>query len=130
MATAAHGHPSSFQGPQSSLQVEQDVERRLTAFVAKDQVRIKEFFIDFDKLRKGTVGEAAVSYKISYLISSAPALALSRSVFLKTRSMLLSTSTAYPQDSLTTPLSSATSTRFSKQDTNLLQSSTMPNRKQ
>jgi hypothetical protein len=29
--------------------------------VAKDRIRIKEFFIDFDKLRKGTVGEAAVS---------------------------------------------------------------------
>jgi len=27
----------------------------------KDRVRIKEFFIDFDKLRKGWVGEAAVS---------------------------------------------------------------------
>jgi hypothetical protein len=29
--------------------------------VAKDRIRIKEFFIDFDKLRKGYVGEAAVS---------------------------------------------------------------------
>lgn len=32
--------------------------------MAKDGVRVKEFFIDFDKLRKGTCGEAAVSYKI------------------------------------------------------------------
>jgi len=29
--------------------------------VAKDRIRVKEFFIDFDKLRKGQVGEAAVS---------------------------------------------------------------------
>lgn len=26
---------------------------------AKDGIRVQEFFIDFDKLRKGTVGEAA-----------------------------------------------------------------------
>jgi len=35
------------------------VERRLQAKVAKDRVRIKEFFLDFDKLRKGTCSEAA-----------------------------------------------------------------------
>jgi hypothetical protein len=29
--------------------------------VLKDRIRIKQFFIDFDRLRKGTVGEAAVS---------------------------------------------------------------------
>jgi hypothetical protein len=28
--------------------------------VLKDRIRIKQFFIDFDRLRKGTVGEAAV----------------------------------------------------------------------
>jgi hypothetical protein len=27
--------------------------------IAKDGIRLKEFFIDFDKLRKGVVGEAA-----------------------------------------------------------------------
>lgn len=43
------------------MNVELDVEKRLQAMVAKDRVRIKEFFIDFDKLRKGYVGEAAVS---------------------------------------------------------------------
>jgi len=43
------------------MNVELDVEKRLQASVAKDRIRIKEFFIDFDKLRKGTVGEAAVS---------------------------------------------------------------------
>jgi hypothetical protein len=35
--------------------------------VLKDRIRIKQFFIDFDRLRKGTVGEAAVS--IPYVIN-------------------------------------------------------------
>lgn len=63
MSHSAHGHPSSFQGEKGNkaLNLELDVEKRLQAFVAKDGVRIKEFFIDFDKLRKGTCGEAAVS---------------------------------------------------------------------
>ena len=43
------------------MNCEPDVEKRLQAVVAKDRVRIREFFIDFDKLRKGWVGEAAVS---------------------------------------------------------------------
>ena len=43
------------------MNVELDVEKRLQAVVARDRVRVKEFFIDFDKLRKGWVGEAAVS---------------------------------------------------------------------
>ncbi len=43
------------------MNVEADVEKRLQALVAKDRIRIKEFFIDFDKLRKGFVGEAGVS---------------------------------------------------------------------
>lgn len=48
-----------FTAPGSQLQVELDVEKRLQARVAKDRVRIKEFFLDFDKLRKGTCSEAA-----------------------------------------------------------------------
>lgn len=47
--------------PQQLLNVELDVEKRLQAVVLKDRVRIQQFFIDFDKLRKGTVGEAAVT---------------------------------------------------------------------
>lgn len=43
------------------MNVELDVEKRIQALVAKDRIRIKQFFIDFDKLRKGTVGESAVS---------------------------------------------------------------------
>ena len=43
------------------LRHEDDVEKRIQARIAKDGVRIREFFIDFDKLRNGTVGEAAVS---------------------------------------------------------------------
>jgi hypothetical protein len=42
------------------LNVELDVEKRLQADVLKDRVRIKQFFIDFDRLRKGYVGEAGV----------------------------------------------------------------------
>ena len=42
------------------LNVELDVEKRLQADVLKDRIRIKEFFIDFDRLRKGHCGEAAV----------------------------------------------------------------------
>ena len=54
-------HPSAQQGQVPYMNVELDVEKRLQALVAKDRIRIKEFFIDFDKLRKGWVGEAAVS---------------------------------------------------------------------
>ena len=50
------------------MNVELDVEKKLQAKVAKDRVRIKEFFIDFDKLRKGVVGEAAVSYNSISLV--------------------------------------------------------------
>ena len=32
----------------------------------KNRVRIKQFFQDFDRLRKGTVGEAAVNNYMSY----------------------------------------------------------------
>ena len=46
------------------MNVELDVEKRLQAVVAKERVRIKELFIDFDKLRKGQVGVSAVSTKI------------------------------------------------------------------
>jgi hypothetical protein len=43
------------------MRCELDCEKRLQAVIAKDRVRVREFFIDFDKLRKGWVGEAAVS---------------------------------------------------------------------
>lgn len=52
---------------QNCLNIELDVEKRLQADVLKDRIRIKEFFIDFDKLRKGFVGEAAVSYQNIYI---------------------------------------------------------------
>ena len=57
-------HPSAQQAKPNFMNVELDVEKRLQALVVKDRVRIKEFFIDFDKLRKGWVGEAAVSIMI------------------------------------------------------------------
>lgn len=62
MSSSAHGHPSSYQGVAKSLVVENDVIKRIQASVIKNGIRIQEFFIDFDKLRKGTCGEAAVSY--------------------------------------------------------------------
>ena len=65
MSKSAHGHPSSFQSAQTTLVSDNDIERRLQAFAAKDGIRVQEFFIDFDKLRKGTCGEAAVSYIFS-----------------------------------------------------------------
>jgi hypothetical protein len=43
------------------INVELDVEVRLKAQILKDRIRLKQFFQDFDRLRKGTVGEAAVS---------------------------------------------------------------------
>ena len=47
--------------PTGILNVELDVEKRMQSEVLKRQVRIKEFFHDFDRLRKGFVGEAGVS---------------------------------------------------------------------
>ena len=47
--------------PERIINVELDVEKRLMAVVLKDRVRIKQFFQDFDRLRKGVVGIAAVS---------------------------------------------------------------------
>jgi len=57
-------HPSAQQNAISKMNIELDVEKRVQALVAKDRIRIKEFFIDFDKLRKGYVGEAAVSIQL------------------------------------------------------------------
>jgi len=48
------------QNVQKTLKVELDVEARLQAVCLKDRIRIKEFFIDFDRLRKGYVAESAV----------------------------------------------------------------------
>lgn len=54
-------HPSAQQKTAPTMVLETDVEKRLQAVVARDRVRIREFFLDFDKLRKGWVGAAAVS---------------------------------------------------------------------
>lgn len=42
------------------LRMELDIEKRIIAEVLKNRIRIKEFFLDFDRLRKGFVGEAGV----------------------------------------------------------------------
>jgi len=59
MLRSNHCHPNTFQASNPALKTENDVENRLQALAAKDGIRVKEFFIDFDKLRKGTCGEAA-----------------------------------------------------------------------
>lgn len=71
-------HPSAQQKQAPYMNVELDVEKRIQALVAKDRIRIKMFFIDFDKLRKGTVGESPVSYHhfLFLYYSSVLALAL------------------------------------------------------
>ena len=68
MSTAAHGHQSNYQGQTATLNYENDIEKRIQARIAKDGIRIKEFFIDFDKLRKGVCGEAGVSIIVFFLI--------------------------------------------------------------
>jgi len=69
LSTSAHGHQSSYQGASTVLRHEDDIEKRIMARIAKDGIRIKQFFIDFDKLRKGTVGEAAVSLTRFYTLT-------------------------------------------------------------
>jgi len=42
------------------IKVELDAEKKIQAEAFKHRIRIKEFFHDFDKLRKGVVSEAHV----------------------------------------------------------------------
>ena len=56
--TSTHG----LKGGLSELNYEHDVEKRLQARILQDRIRLREFFKDFDPLRKGTVGEAGVSF--------------------------------------------------------------------
>jgi len=67
-------HPSAQQNATEFLNIELDVEKRMQALVAKERIRIKEFFIDFDKLRKGFVGEAAVSILVAVTFPLVPNL--------------------------------------------------------
>ena len=61
IVNAPMGSATFYNRPDQMLNVELDVETRLKADVLKDRIRIKQFFIDFDRLRKGTFGEAGVS---------------------------------------------------------------------
>jgi hypothetical protein len=117
-------HPSAQQNPNQYLNIELDVEKRIQAWVLKDRIRIKEFFIDFDKLRKGYVGEAGVSIlqlfqNISYIFnnqfkySSEPASAPSTSDWMRLNSNSSSPSTLSPTVSSTMLRSAQTSTVFS-----------------
>lgn len=96
MSRSNHCHPNTFQASNPALNTESDVERRLQALAAKDGIRVQEFFIDFDKLRKGTVGEAAVSYNFFFLkyFSSAPVLEPWTSPWLRLKSKSWSIVTA------------------------------------
>ena len=42
------------------IKVELDAEKKIQAEAFKNRIRVKEFFRDYDKLRKGVVSEAAV----------------------------------------------------------------------
>ena len=42
------------------LQVERDIEKRIKGEVYQKGIRVKEFFFDYDKLRKGIVTEDKV----------------------------------------------------------------------
>ena len=44
----------------SPIKLCMDIESRIQAAVLKDRIRIKEFFRDYDKLRKGTTSQAFV----------------------------------------------------------------------
>lgn len=55
--------------PTGVINVELDVEKRMQAEVLKRQIRIKEFFHDFDRLRKGFVGEAPVSITRTHFLN-------------------------------------------------------------
>ena len=44
-----------------ALTIEMDAMKKIQAEVYKHRIRVKEYFHDFDKLRKGSVSEAAVS---------------------------------------------------------------------
>ena len=73
------------QHQKGKLNVIEDIEAKLRTDVVKQRIRIKEFFYDFDRLRKGSVGEAGVStYRVT-LGSSGPLSELSKSTSLKTR---------------------------------------------
>ena len=45
--------------------MENDIEKRIQAVVLRDRIRIREFFLDFDNLRKGTVGEGGVRNQVT-----------------------------------------------------------------
>ena len=81
MSTCGTGHPSNYQGQTKTLIHQNDIEMRIRALIAKDGIRLREFFIDFDKLRKGVVGEAAVSrrrFKLTCVFVISSGLVLER----------------------------------------------------
>jgi len=47
------------------IKVDLDAEKKIQAEAYKHRIRVKEYFRDFDKLRKGVVSEAHVFLKFS-----------------------------------------------------------------
>jgi hypothetical protein len=114
-AMKSAGGPLGFGNPNlaKTLSVELDVEKRLQAAVLKDRIRIKEFFHDFDRLRKGHVAESAVSYLLT--ASSAPASAHCSSASARRKFSNCSASIRSAQGSSVTRNSAKTSSPFSSQ---------------
>ena len=48
----------------TSISMNTDIEMLIKAEVFKKQIRIKDFFVDFDRLRRGVVTEDKVFFKI------------------------------------------------------------------
>ena len=109
--------PLGFNNPavQTKLQVELDVEKRLQADVLKDRIRIKEFFHDFDPLRKGYVAESAVrnnSYLTPFMNSLEHALEHCNLDSQRQKSNSLLANTALAKDLSVTPTSQEKSSQF------------------
>jgi len=63
------------------LNIEKDIEKRIKSEVFQRGIRIKDFFYDFDKLRKGFVTEDKVIYHQLCLILDSSNLHLQCSIF-------------------------------------------------
>ena len=51
----------------SMLNIENDIEKKIQSEVWQKGIRIREFFFDFDRLRKGVVSEDKVDFQSSFV---------------------------------------------------------------
>ena len=51
----------------SMLNIENDIEKKIQSEVWQKGIRIREFFLDFDRLRKGVVSEDKVNFQSSFV---------------------------------------------------------------